>query len=408
LLVDHETAESWSSSSEFLEVRALVERYSWRYSVELIEEAVIADRVMVTLRAEGGSGVYSQKEISDMFNFFARCACIRLFLPLLFPDIPRLIYLDYDTVALCDIRRLDSQFDTFSQGAAIAMAGEEPSGGHSSSWYTEKRLPVAIPGGFNSGVILFNTPRLRTTLGLPAFYDDIVAIVRGGGYKSLPEITNYGLELGDQDILNVFCLKHPELLHTLTPSWNTLFPATKVWGDYDEFDPPPPCLIHFNSQGYLAHEPTITRIGNRPFEFVRDWPLVNPRNPQLNASFVAMPSRSTPNASCSAAGIKTGRFKGQSGRRSPYKQDRLASNCTFPAPIHYVSQAAVKSLRAVNNDTATTWWLPRQHLLDRNPIHIVMTWCSRGKGMPATVALKSILLADMQHGDWDSIDVSPM
>lgn len=37
------------------------------------------------------------------------------------------------------------------------------------------------------------------------------------------------------------------------------------------------------------------------------------------------------------------------------------------------------------------------------PVHIVMSWCLGGDGSgPAVVSLKSIILSDMQHGNWDS------
>jgi hypothetical protein len=38
--------------------------------------------------------------------------------------------------------------------------------------------------------------------------------------------------------------------------------------------------------------------------------------------------------------------------------------------------------------------------LEPSPVYIVMSWCLDGVAEPATVSLKSILLADLQHGVW--------
>lgn len=264
----------------FLEVRNLVRRYPSRYSLELLTEAAFIGLVDAAVREEGAT-FESIGFSASFFNVFGRCSGARLFIPLAFAAISsRVIYLDYDTVTLCDIRRLAALFDKFLPGAAIGAASEDPTGGHFVTWYVEKKLPVPLPGGLNAGIILFDLAHLRNTLGLLPYITEVLAIINGGGYKTLPNLTHYGLELGDQDVINLLILRHPSLLHTLPTSWHTLWPGTALWRSLPTYVPAPPCIVHYNSKGYTVAEPSDRRIGNTLFRYAKSWPMVNPDRPQ--------------------------------------------------------------------------------------------------------------------------------
>ena len=51
-----------------------------------------------------------------------------------FVDPARDVYLDIDTVALCDTARLGAVFDAFEGAACFGFAGEDPSGGKWPTW----------------------------------------------------------------------------------------------------------------------------------------------------------------------------------------------------------------------------------------------------------------------------------
>lgn len=282
------TWRAWNSSESFLEVRTLIRRYPSRYSLELLTEAVFIGLVEAAVREEGAD-LKSIGFSASFFNIFGHCAGARLFVPLAFAATsPRVIYLDYDTVTLCDIRRLAGLFDTFLPDAALGVAYEDPTRGHFETWYSEKKLPVAVPGGLNDGVILFELEHLRSTLGLLPYITYVIKIINGGGYKTVPNITHYGLELGDQDVINLLILRQPSLLHTLPTPWHTIWPGTALWRILPTYDPPPPCIVHYNSKGYTTGEPSERRIGNMLFRYAKSWPMVNPQSPHLSSEQLAL------------------------------------------------------------------------------------------------------------------------
>jgi hypothetical protein len=176
LIVDLATRAAWANDPAFLEVRTLVQRHPQRYSVRFIVFDQLAALVSAAVAEEeggGGGGGDAQLDVgAEALNMFRPCSGVRLFVPLLLrAATQRFLYLDYDTVTLCDIRRLAAQFGAFAPGAALGLAREDPTGGALwDSWYTSRGLPTAIPGGLNAGVLLADIGALRREFGSLAAY----------------------------------------------------------------------------------------------------------------------------------------------------------------------------------------------------------------------------------------------
>lgn len=112
------------------------------------------------------------------YNYFSQAAMYRLLIPFLI-NTDKAIYMDIDTVVLKDIKNLwDKEIDLV--GAVIDPC----------NIYHNQRLSHGAKNYFNSGVILFNSKKIRET-----FTD----------YKEriLKAQEDYVLELRDQDIFNV-------------------------------------------------------------------------------------------------------------------------------------------------------------------------------------------------------------
>jgi hypothetical protein len=86
-------------------------------------------------------------------------------------------------------------------------------------WSTRLGLPTAVPGGVNAGVLLVDCGALaREFGGLAPYLRTVLDIVRGRGYQVLVNATSdYAMDLGDQDVLNVLLVQRPHLLHELPP-----------------------------------------------------------------------------------------------------------------------------------------------------------------------------------------------
>ena len=126
------------------------------------------------------------------YYYFSKAAMYRLLIPFLIES-DRAIYLDIDTVVLKDIKTLwDKEIDLV--GAIIDPC----------SIYHNKRLGHQAKVYYNSGVIVFNSKKIRETM--PEYKRKIRAIQKV-----------YELDLKDQDIFNVLFKDH---ITTIGYEWN--------------------------------------------------------------------------------------------------------------------------------------------------------------------------------------------
>ena len=236
IFTDAATTRAWRRSDPmFLEVRAILARHPARYSVRMLCVDDLDDLARAGFEAEaaGAPAVAALPELTravqaavsfDSTRF--RCAAARLLSPLVLRDLQRYIYLDYDTVTLCDIRRLQAVFASFPSAAALGLGSEFPSPAVRGGYYSVYSIPTGVPNGVNSGVILFDLPRLRRAFGsLLAYTTALAAIIAEGTYAPLTG-GRYSGAMPDQDVLNVLAIKHPGLVHVLSPTWHTVSGGT--------------------------------------------------------------------------------------------------------------------------------------------------------------------------------------
>ncbi len=125
---------------------------------------------------------FNAENLKD-YNYFSQAAMYRLLIPFLVKT-DRAIYLDIDVVVLKDIKSLwDKDIDLV--GATIDPC----------DIYHNKRLGLDAESYFNSGVIVFNSKRIREEM--PDYKERI-----------LKAQEDYVLDLKDQDIFNVVFNKH--------------------------------------------------------------------------------------------------------------------------------------------------------------------------------------------------------
>ena len=200
-------------------------------------------------------GPAAAANISD--NLFKPCAAARLKLPYAhaLANVPRLLYVDTDAVALCDIAQLWDGF-AWPARALFAATMEAPHRGAPSMY---QNLPSAFGGaGLNSGVLFFHLERMRAA-GLSNVWREAAAVAQSTGYAgAAPYWKNNGLYFGDQDILNIMFspARRPEWLAELDMRWNWRWPGSTAGNLRDGappgYVPPAPCIEHFNAGQWAA------------------------------------------------------------------------------------------------------------------------------------------------------------
>lgn len=151
-------------------------------------------------------------------DYYTSAIYYRLFIPDLFPQYDKAIYLDCDTVALCDVGKLyDIDIGDDYMGA---IADQAVAAVPSFRDYTKNALGIEPTKYFNSGVIVMNAKKFREMDFYSAFrkllgsYDFIVA--------------------PDQDCLNLICKNK---VHYYDASWNAMPSGNKLAS---------PKLVHYN------------------------------------------------------------------------------------------------------------------------------------------------------------------
>ena len=267
IFTDAATERAWRGNApHFRELRTLLARGGARYSLRMLSVSDLDDVARRGFEAEAeaaGEGVgalpewtrAAQAQVAlDSTRY--RCAAARLLSPPVLRDLPRYLYLDYDTITLCDIRRLAGEFARFSQGAALGLASEFPQPSVRGGYYSVNGLPTGVPNGVNSGVILFDLPALRTAFGsLQAFTETLASIIAAGVYAPYTD-GKYTMAMPDQDVLNVLTIKFPRLVHVLGSSWQMV----REWGALPSLPYAPTCAqSHTHAHTHTRFHPLHSR-----------------------------------------------------------------------------------------------------------------------------------------------------
>ena len=201
---------------------------------------------------------------------FKNCAAARLKLPFLLGGaVERVLYLDWDTVVVCDLTLLwDEAWPAFAPGQVLGFARADPSNASARDESRNQGLPRhPTLGAINSGVMLMHVGRLHAggaRTGALQFWRALGAIIRAkvnltGGEADFWELQR-AFTLGDQDILNALFAApspaepwgRPEWLHVLPFQYNHCvdppFPeALRREGRaaLPGYEVRAPCVIHF-------------------------------------------------------------------------------------------------------------------------------------------------------------------
>ncbi|XP_061545103.1 glucoside xylosyltransferase 2 isoform X2 [Phycodurus eques] len=185
---------------------------------EVMHLAMVAcgNRLEETLTLVKSAVLFNLKKIK--FHIFAEDLLIPQFKEkVILKDVDSLLYVDTDVLFLRpmdDIWRMLKSFNS-TQLAAMAPEHEVPKIG----WYSRfARHPFYGISGVNSGVMLMNLTRIRSTL----FKNSMIA--RGLSWEDLlhPLYQKYKNHItwGDQDLLNIIFHYNPECLFIFPCQWN--------------------------------------------------------------------------------------------------------------------------------------------------------------------------------------------
>lgn len=156
----------------------------------------------------------------DLRDYYTVSIYFRLFIPAMFPELDKAIYLDADTVLLADIAEL---FSTDLKGKLLGAVSDAVIASREDFIrYAQEGVGVHYRRYFNSGVLLMDLKKLR------AF--DIE-----GRFAYLLNTYRFDTVCPDQDYLNVMC--RDRVLY-LNNGWNKM--------SIDPSPTPRICLIHYN------------------------------------------------------------------------------------------------------------------------------------------------------------------
>uniref|UniRef100_A0A3P8TWD0 UDP-D-xylose:beta-D-glucoside alpha-1,3-D-xylosyltransferase n=1 Tax=Amphiprion percula TaxID=161767 RepID=A0A3P8TWD0_AMPPE len=160
---------------------------------------------------------FSVGNADEWKKLFKPCAAQRLFLPVILKDVDSLLYVDTDVLFLRPMDDIWSLLKSFNKTQLAAMAPEHevPKIG----WYSRfARHPFYGVTGVNSGVMLMNLTRIRSTL----FKNSMIP--SGLSWEDLlhPLYQKYKNHItwGDQDLLNIIFHYNPECLFIFPCQWN--------------------------------------------------------------------------------------------------------------------------------------------------------------------------------------------
>ncbi|XP_032005393.1 glucoside xylosyltransferase 2 [Hylobates moloch] len=200
-------------------------------------------------------------------KLFKPCAAQRLFLPVILKDVDSLLYVDTDVLFLRpvdDIWKLLRLFNS-TQLAAMAPEHEIPKIG----WYSRfARHPFYGSAGVNSGVMLMNLTRIRST----QFKNSMIPTGLAWEDMLYPLYQKYknAITWGDQDLLNIIFYFNPECLYVFPCQWNYRPDHCMYGSNCREAEHEGVSVLHGNRGVYHDDkQPTFRAL----YEAVRDFPF---------------------------------------------------------------------------------------------------------------------------------------
>uniref|UniRef100_A0A2K5XA38 UDP-D-xylose:beta-D-glucoside alpha-1,3-D-xylosyltransferase n=2 Tax=Mandrillus leucophaeus TaxID=9568 RepID=A0A2K5XA38_MANLE len=200
-------------------------------------------------------------------KLFKPCAAQRLFLPVILKDVDSLLYVDTDVLFLRpvdDIWKLLRLFNS-TQLAAMAPEHEIPKIG----WYSRfARHPFYGSAGVNSGVMLMNLTRIRST----QFKNSMIPTGLAWEDMLYPLYQKYknAITWGDQDLLNIIFYFNPECLYVFPCQWNYRPDHCMYGSNCREAEREGVSVLHGNRGVYHDDkQPTFKAL----YEAIRDFPF---------------------------------------------------------------------------------------------------------------------------------------
>uniref|UniRef100_A0A8I5ZMN1 UDP-D-xylose:beta-D-glucoside alpha-1,3-D-xylosyltransferase n=1 Tax=Rattus norvegicus TaxID=10116 RepID=A0A8I5ZMN1_RAT len=182
-------------------------------------------------------------------------------------DVDSLLYVDTDVLFLRpvdDIWKLLRQFNS-TQLAAMAPEHEIPKIG----WYSRfARHPFYGSAGVNSGVMLMNLTRIRST----QFKNSLIPTGLAWEEMLLPLYQKYknAITWGDQDLLNIIFYFNPECLYVFPCQWNYRPDHCMYGSNCKEAEREGVSVLHGNRGVYHDDkQPTFRAL----YEAIRDFPF---------------------------------------------------------------------------------------------------------------------------------------
>lgn len=145
-----------------------------RVKLSLYESAEVERAVVAQVGADDAAAIGT--------GLFRYCSTARLKLPFVpaLANASRLLYIDYDSVVLCDLALLWDGFE-WPPGALMAATDEMAHRGQLSMY---RNMAAAFGGiGLNAGVLFLHLDRMRA-VGLRRIYAEMAAITRAKGYEA--------------------------------------------------------------------------------------------------------------------------------------------------------------------------------------------------------------------------------
>jgi len=152
--------------------------------------------------------VWYPKKRKNMISMFRVCATERLFLPEIFHDLDRVIFIDTDIIFLRPPEDLWSHFHDFSD-KHIAGLTMNLNRYKDRAKQKIRQVPYFGNSGINAGIMMMDLTRMR--LKEVQFIEANLAMY--DRYKQI-------IKLADQDILNSYFHFNPDLLYVIPCDWN--------------------------------------------------------------------------------------------------------------------------------------------------------------------------------------------
>lgn len=210
---------------------ALKERMSdgYEYHVHVLYSGKINGAATKVKEMEEGNLFIHFEDVSDKIakisdcmhcrDYYTSAIYYRLFIPELFPQYKKVIYMDCDTIALSDVAEL---YLTDIGDCLIGAVADQAVGAvEAFKAYTKYALEIDAERYFNSGVIVMNLVKFREM----QFYDKFHSVLRSYNFTIAP----------DQDVLNLLC---KDKVYYYGAEWNQMPIAGTQVGL--------PKLIHYN------------------------------------------------------------------------------------------------------------------------------------------------------------------